>query len=61
MNHTTTVVLGAILMTANSSAVTIEKVAYGTEAGFFEQYGVPGIICGPGSIEQAHKLSLIHI
>jgi acetylornithine deacetylase len=34
---------------------TVEKVAYGTEAGFFEQYGVPSIICGPGSIEQAHK------
>ncbi|RQT14993.1 acetylornithine deacetylase [Burkholderia contaminans] len=32
-----------------------EKVAYGTEAAYFQQYGVPSIVCGPGSIEQAHK------
>ncbi len=32
------------------------KVAYGTEGGrFHEMLGVPTIICGPGSIEQAHK------
>ena len=31
------------------------KVAYATEAGLFEQAGLPSIICGPGSIEQAHK------
>jgi acetylornithine deacetylase len=31
------------------------KVAYGTEAGFFQQAGIPSIVCGPGSIEQAHK------
>jgi acetylornithine deacetylase len=34
---------------------TVEKVAYGTEASFFQEYGVPSIVCGPGSIEQAHK------
>ena len=34
---------------------TVEKVAYGTEASFFQDYGVPSIVCGPGSIEQAHK------
>jgi acetylornithine deacetylase len=33
----------------------ISKVAYATEAGLFEQAGLPSIICGPGSIEQAHK------
>ncbi len=33
----------------------IEKVAYGTEAGFFQDYGVPSVVCGPGSILQAHK------
>ena len=33
----------------------IEKVAYGTEASFFQSYGVSSIVCGPGSIEQAHK------
>jgi len=31
------------------------KVSYGTEAGFFQQSGIPSIVCGPGSIEQAHK------
>ncbi|WP_417686763.1 acetylornithine deacetylase [Roseibium sp.] len=32
------------------------KVAYGTEAGLFrEDAGVPTVVCGPGSIEQAHK------
>lgn len=30
-------------------------VAYGTEAGFFSEAGIPTVICGPGSIEQAHK------
>ena len=32
------------------------KVAFGTEAGLFHtRAGVPTVICGPGSIEQAHK------
>jgi acetylornithine deacetylase len=31
------------------------KVSYGTEAGFFQQAGIPSIVCGPGSIEHAHK------
>jgi acetylornithine deacetylase len=32
------------------------KVAYGTEAGLFSvRAGVPSVVCGPGSIEQAHK------
>jgi acetylornithine deacetylase len=32
------------------------KVAYGTEAGLFtEVLGVPTVVCGPGSIDQAHR------
>ncbi len=31
------------------------KVAYGTEAGLFQGIGIPTVVCGPGSIEQAHK------
>ncbi len=32
------------------------KVAYGTEAGLFtETLGVPSVVIGPGSIDQAHK------
>ena len=33
----------------------VRKVAYGTEAGQFAQAGIPAVLCGPGSIEQAHK------
>jgi acetylornithine deacetylase len=32
-----------------------QKVAYGTEGSFFQQAGIPTIVCGPGSIEHAHK------
>lgn len=28
---------------------------FGTEAGFFEQAGIPALVCGPGSIAQAHQ------
>lgn len=32
------------------------KVAFGTEAGLFSgRAGIPSIVCGPGSITQAHK------
>ncbi|MGQ3891309.1 acetylornithine deacetylase [Legionella sp. CNM-4043-24] len=31
------------------------KVAYATEGGLFQQTGIPTVICGPGSIEQAHR------
>ena len=32
------------------------KVAFGTEAGLFHLHaGIPTVICGPGSIDQAHK------
>ena len=31
------------------------RVSYGTEAGFFQEAGIPSVVCGPGSIEQAHK------
>ncbi|MEM7731447.1 MAG: acetylornithine deacetylase [Pseudomonadota bacterium] len=32
-----------------------DLVAFGTEAGLFQQAGMAVAICGPGSIEQAHK------
>jgi acetylornithine deacetylase len=31
------------------------KVAYGTEGGYFQNAGIPTIICGPGHIAQAHQ------
>jgi acetylornithine deacetylase len=30
-------------------------VPYGTEAGHFQRAGLPTIVCGPGSIDQAHQ------
>jgi acetylornithine deacetylase len=38
-----------------SGANAVETVAYGTEAGLFQQAGIAAVVCGPGSIEQAHK------
>jgi acetylornithine deacetylase len=31
------------------------KVSYGTEGGYYQNAGVPTIICGPGDIAQAHQ------
>ena len=31
------------------------KVGFGTEAGYFQEAGIPTVVCGPGSIDQAHK------
>ena len=53
-------------MRADDEAVTLakalagqnshSKVAFGTEAGLFQRdAGVPCVVCGPGSIAQAHK------
>jgi len=33
----------------------VQAVSYGTEAGHFQAYGIPAVICGPGSIDQAHR------
>lgn len=32
-----------------------DHVAFGTEAGFFQQAGIAAVVCGPGRIAQAHK------
>ncbi|GAB5467688.1 MAG: acetylornithine deacetylase [Rhodospirillales bacterium] len=34
---------------------TSKVVSFATEAGHFQSIGVPTVVCGPGSIEQAHK------
>jgi acetylornithine deacetylase len=31
------------------------EVAFGTEAGIFKQSGIRTVVCGPGSIQQAHQ------
>ncbi|MEE9447163.1 MAG: acetylornithine deacetylase [Arenicellales bacterium] len=33
----------------------LSAVSYGTEAGLFSEIGIETIVCGPGSIEQAHR------
>jgi acetylornithine deacetylase len=33
----------------------VTQVAFGTEAGLFKQSGIPTVVCGPGSIVQAHQ------
>ena len=38
-----------------TGANPIEAVSYGTEAGLFQNAGIAAVVCGPGSIDQAHK------
>ncbi len=33
-----------------------DVVSFGTEAGLFQEFGVSTVVCGPGSIEQAHTV-----
>ena len=44
------------LVRALTADASVRKVAYGTEAGLFQGAGIPTVVCGPGSIEQAHKV-----
>ncbi len=41
------------LRLANTSRTTL--VAFGTEAGLFQRAGMSTVVCGPGSINQAHQ------
>ncbi len=38
-----------------SGSGDIAKVSFGTEASQFQAAGVPTVVCGPGSIREAHK------
>jgi len=38
-----------------AGANSTHAVSYCTEAGLFQQIGIPAVVCGPGNIEQAHK------
>jgi acetylornithine deacetylase len=42
----------ALKLTRSNRALA---VSYATEAGQFQRAGLPTIVCGPGSIDQAHK------
>lgn len=63
-NQTIGEILGLVPMQTNSAREIVARltgknethlVAFGTEAGLFQQLGVETIVCGPGSIAQAHK------
>jgi acetylornithine deacetylase len=51
-SETDGIVRWAMQLSNNS---TVGKVSYGTEAGLFQQMGVPTVICGPGDIAEAHR------
>jgi len=33
-----------------------EVVSFGTEAGLFQEIGISTVVCGPGSVAQAHTI-----
>lgn len=43
------------LIVALTGANGVDVVPFGTEAGLFQQMGMDVVVCGPGSIAQAHK------
>lgn len=43
------------LVAALTGANEVDLVSFGTEGGLFQQLGMSVVICGPGSIAQAHK------
>jgi acetylornithine deacetylase len=43
------------LAQALTGANSVGKVSFGTEGGLYQEAGIPTVICGPGSIEQAHR------
>lgn len=45
----------ATLSAELSGNTPLGAVSYGTEAGLFQQAGIPSVICGPGDISRAHK------
>jgi acetylornithine deacetylase len=42
-------------MSEISGHLATAAVSFGTEAGLFQQAGIPAIICGPGDIARAHR------
>lgn len=45
----------ALVRALTGDEETADCVSFSTEAGLFQQLGIDTVICGPGSIEQAHK------
>lgn len=38
-----------------SGVDTVSAASYNTEAGLFQEAGIPTVVCGPGDIVQAHR------
>ena len=61
----TAVAVPPLMPEANSPAETLARrltgangtiaVSFATEAGLYQQAGIPAVVCGPGSIDVAHK------
>lgn len=45
----------AALMAELGAAGPAVPLPFGTEAGFFHEAGIAAVVCGPGSIDQAHR------
>jgi acetylornithine deacetylase len=45
----------SLLFERLTGRMPLAAVSYGTEAGLFQQAGIPTVICGPGDIARAHK------
>jgi acetylornithine deacetylase len=43
------------LARAFGGALPLTEIPFGTEAGFFDAAGLSTVVCGPGSIDQAHR------
>lgn len=43
------------IVTDATAGGRVRKVAFATDAGHFGSRGIPTLVCGPGSIENAHK------
>lgn len=43
------------MLTGFGAKLPLTTLPFGSEAGIFERCGVPSVVCGPGSIDQAHR------
>jgi acetylornithine deacetylase len=48
------IVAEALELTQDLGPRETGQVSYATEAGLFQAVGIPAVVCGPGSIDQAH-------
>jgi len=43
------------VLTGCGAKLPVTTLPFGSEAGIFERSRIPSIVCGPGSIDQAHR------